>query len=112
MDKGGTLKRRARLYAEFLQNERERAETCKGGLEKIQPDKGCEQQPPRAEEMGESEARKDHGASESHNDSVYGHAARPFDFVSTSEQLAFALSFCPAFFRFCFASHSSAQNNS
>jgi hypothetical protein len=53
MDKGGALKRRARLYAEFLQNERERAETCKGGLEKIQPDKGCEKQPPRAEEMGE-----------------------------------------------------------
>jgi len=32
------LKRRARLNAEFPQNERERAETCKGGLKKIQPD--------------------------------------------------------------------------
>jgi hypothetical protein len=111
MDKGGTLKRRARLNAEFPQNERERAETCKGGLKKIQPDEGREQQPPRAEELGEPEAREDHGASEGHHDSVYSHAARPFDFVRPNEQLAFALTFRPAFFRFCFASHSSAQNN-
>jgi len=43
MDKGGMLKRRARLNAEFPQNERERAETCKGGLKKIQPDETREQ---------------------------------------------------------------------
>jgi hypothetical protein len=35
MDKGGALKRGAWLCSKFLQNERERAETCKGGLEKI-----------------------------------------------------------------------------
>ena len=84
----------------------------KAAWKRLLPTKTAEQQPPLAEEMGEPEAHKDHRASESHNDSVYSHAARPFDFVRPSEQLAFALSFCPDFFRFCFSSHSSAQNNS
>jgi len=112
LDQLGGSKRRPRFCPEFLQNQRKRAKARKSGLKEVEANKGGEQQPPRSEEMRKPEAGKDHGAREGHDDSVYSHALRPFDFAMASEHAAFAFPLCPEFFRFCVGEHSAAQNSS